>query len=402
MLFYFAIFYSISLYAEVWQATPKTLPNILLSANNGDTISFSKDTYYGPITIAKSLILQGNKATFDGKQQGKVLIIDAPKVIVENLTISGSGSDLRGPDSGIYLTPKATGTIIRNNSIQQCTFGIWVHTTHNVTIEKNNILGSNTGNPSNRGNGIHLFDAKDLVIKNNRIRYGRDGIYISATENSLIEYNHMSNTRYGIHYMYSYSNELYHNKCDHNINGYALMASHHLVVKFNVAKNNERHALLFRDVQYCTIEENHLEDNGEGMFFFSSTENTIQKNKIIRNDVGMKIWAGSLRNVVSLNQFIANKQQVFYVGSTNIDWGKDMSGNIWSDYMGWDQNDDGLGDRPYRVNSFNSKIIYQYPSSRLLMQSPTMELLGLLEHKIPVLQSPTIIDHSPIVKRQNP
>lgn len=40
------------------------------------------------------------------------------------------------------------------------------------------------------------------------------------------------------------------------------------------------------------------------------------------------------------NAFIANKQQVMYVATREQDW----SGNYWSDYLGWDLDDNGVGD----------------------------------------------------------
>ena len=157
---------------------------------------------------------------------------------------------------------------------------------------------------------------------------------------------------------------------------------------------------MFRDAQFCDIRENVLDRNGEGMFFFSSTDNIIMDNKIIKNKVGVKIWAGSLRNRVEGNLFIGNERQVFFVASEDMFWGEDGPGNYWSDYLGWDQDADGIGDRPYRVSNFSNNLIYKYPVAVLLLRSPSLELLAHLERKLPIFRVPTIIDSQPLMKEK--
>ena len=268
-------------------------------AEPGDTVVFPEGRWVGNFRIDKSLILLGEGGVLDGAGKGTVLTVDAPDVVVRNLIIAGSGTDLSGPDCGIYLTSAAKGSQLTGNRIELCTFGIWIHETHQVTIENNTVNGPKTGHPSNRGNGIHLFDAEDLVVRGNTITGGRDGIYISATENSLITKNRAIETRYGVHYMFSYDNTLTDNISQNNTIGFALMQSRNLMILRNKAIGNSRNGILFRDAQYCRIEDNQLIDNGEGMFFYSSTENKIRNNLIRGNRVGAKVWAGSYRNVVS-------------------------------------------------------------------------------------------------------
>src|SRR5690606_40607182 len=70
----------------------------------------------------------------------------------------------------------------------------------------------------------------------------------------------------------------------------------------------------------------------------SDLHNEISGNWVAYNDVGVKLWAGSLRNQVTSNAFVANRTQVFYVSSADLELGKAGPGNYWSDYTGWDQN----------------------------------------------------------------
>lgn len=376
------------------------LVQVLANCADGDQVILGKGNFVGNFRVAASIRFTAEGGILDGGGEGTVLTLDAPNIRIEGIHIRGSGRNLSGPDCGIYLTPKTLGSHISASLIEDCAFGIWLHECKQVTLEENRIMGIDSGHTSNRGNGIQLFDSSDLTILNNTVRDGRDGIYISATEDSLIEGNNIERARYGIHYMYSYSNTVRYNVCRNNNHGYALMESKHLLVEHNLSENNKGQGLQFRDAQYCTIQNNRLINNQEGLFFYSSTNNNILDNLISGNKVGVKIWAGSLRNRVEGNRFIGNTQQVFYVGTTEIEWGSERRGNYWSDYLGWDQDGDGIGDRPYRVNSFNSRLLYRFPAAALLMNSPSLETLSLLERRLPILRTPTITDRHPILESE--
>lgn len=378
-------------------ANAEALTAVLSVCENGDEIVLGEGVFTGNFRIAKSITITGKGGVLDGSGQGTVLTLDAPDIVVEGIRVRNGGSDLSGPDCGIYLSPAAAGSRVSLNLIERCSFGIWVHECQGVIIEDNRVMGIKTGHTSNRGNGIQLFDSTEVTTRGNTVRDGRDGIYISATEDSLIEGNNIEGARYGIHYMYSYRNTVRGNVCRNNGNGYALMESKHLLVENNLSENNKGQGLQFRDAQYCTIQNNRLIGNAEGLFFYSSTNNKILDNLVKNNKVGVKIWAGSLRNQVEGNRFIGNSQQVFYVGTTEIEWGSEKRGNYWSDYLGWDQDGDGVGDRPYRVNSFHARLLYRFPAAALLMNSPSLETLSLLERRLPVLRTPTITDRKPLM-----
>lgn len=367
------------------------------AAQAGDVVELPPGDWPGPVRLDKALTLRGLGGVLDGGGVGTVLYIDAPGVRVEGLQLANGGDDVGAPDACIFITKRATGAVVRDSTMRGCTFGIWVHQTRGVRILDNRIEGDTRLRVADRGNGIHLFDASELIVRGNRISRARDGIYVSATEDSLIEGNLTEEQRFGIHYMYSHRNTLRGNTSRDNVIGMALMESHHLVVEDNEVLRNERYGILFRDVQFSKIHGNRLEHNGSGMFFFSSTENSIRKNRIANNDVGLKIWAGTRRNVIEENQIIGNRQQVFYVGAEDQVWGMTGRGNYWGDYIGWDQDGDGIGDRPHRVDSFKARLIYQYPATVLLLHSPALEMLSHLSDSLPLLQTPTVVDLAPLL-----
>lgn len=380
-----------------------TLQATVSKAAPGDIVIVPQGTWRGPLIIDKPITLRANaeksgeKPVIDGGGDGIALKITAPGVVVQGLRIQNSGTSLSGlpPAACIHVAKTARAAIVRDCTVERCAFGIWVHETDGARIEDNRVIGSLTGHRSNRGNGIHLFNASHLVVRGNHVSGGRDGIYVSATEDSVIADNRLTETRYGVHYMFSYSNTVRGNACIDNDSGYAIMSSHHLVVTNNSARGNAHHGILFRDVQYSEIRANTVQSNGEGLFFYSSTENTITDNDVRANAVGVKIWAGSVRNKVTNNRFIGNRRQVFYVSTKDLVWDREHGGNVWGDYLGWDQDGDGRGDRPYRVDSFTANLVHRYPAAALLLRSPTLELLSHLEQRLPLLRVATVIDELP-------
>lgn len=331
-----------------------------------------------------------------------MLTVDAPGVTVRGLEVRGSGNDLGKSESCIYTTPKANSTVLERNTLRDCAFGIWIHRSAYVRVVHNEIEGRRHVREADRGNGIHLFDAQESVVKRNFIRAVRDGIYVASTHDSVISYNDMTELRYGVHYMFAYRNILLGNVCRRSGVGFALMDGENLIVEENLAEDNREHGILLRDTRSSTIRRNRVLRNGQGFFIFSSTENRIENNEISDNTVGVKIWAGAVRNEVRLNVFRANQQQIMYVGTSDLVWGKPIPGNFWSNYRGWDQNGDGLGDRPHRVDSFTASLTYRYPAASLLVRSPIVELLSRLEEIIPILRVPTIVDQAPLMQALPP
>jgi nitrous oxidase accessory protein len=333
----------------------------------------------------------------DGGDVGTAVRVVAPGARLEGLIVRGSGTDVGGPDACVFVEEAATGAVLQDNTLEDCAFGIWVHRTDGAQVVGNRVHGRPGVRQSDRGNGVHLFDASNVVVQRNVVSGVRDGIYVSATEDSLIEANEAHDVRFGVHYMYSWDNIVRGNVATGSTVGIALMESRNLLVEENVAHDNVRQGLLFRDVQDSEIRRNRLERNGTGMFFFSSTGNVIEDNRIVDNDIGLKIWAGSKRNRVEGNAIRGNREQVFYVAADDQIWGTSGRGNSWGDYLGWDQDGDGVGDRPHRVDSFTAGLLYKYPSAVLLLRSPALETLAHLADRLPLLRTPTIVDEAPLL-----
>lgn len=369
-------------------------------AQAGDTVLLPPGDWLGPVVVAKPITLGSEGGTaaggwLVGAGDGHVVSIEAPGVTVAALNVRNSGIDRVREDACIWLGPASQGSIVRDSNLRECLYGITVWESRDVTVSGNRVDGRPELRPADRGNGIHLYNSTHLTVEGNTVTRSRDGIYVSATHNSSIVGNTASEQRFGIHYMWAHHNDVSRNTTNHNGGGIALMESRDLVVTHNVAANNSRHGILFRDVERCRIEENLVENNTEGLFFFGALDNSIRRNRIRGNQIGARIWTGNERNVIADNSFVGNRSQVHYVSMRDEVWEGEAGHNHWSDYMGWDQDNDGLGDRPYRVDSLLAGLLYRVPAAVLLLNSPTLELLRQAQALLPALRAPTITDQEP-------
>lgn len=382
--------------ARTWRvgADAVDLAQALTLAAAGDVVELGGGVHRGPVVIDRALTLAG-PGTIAGSGRGHTLRVTVAGVVVRGVEVTHSGQDLQTSDACVWLGPQAVGTRVQDVVVRQCCFGIYLDQAPQSVIERCTVHGSLDGQRSLRGNGIHLFDADQVVVRDNVIHGGRDGIYVGATERSRLERNRMVQCRFGVHYMYSLHNEVIDNYASDAWVGFALMQSHGIIAARNTAERNRDHGILIRDATDSRIVGNRCIANGEGLFFYSSVDNVIADNVVLHNGVGAKIWAGSIRNQVYGNIFIGNRRQIFYVSTADLVWGEGGHGNLWGDYLGWDQDGDGIGDRPYRVDGFVAHLLYRYPQAALLIRSPAMELLAMLSEKMPLWQVKTVVDVSP-------
>jgi nitrous oxidase accessory protein len=179
-----------------------------------------------------------------------------------------------------------------------------------------------------------------------------------------------------------------------NRGGLALMEVRDLTVRNNIAWGNSDHGIMLRTIQDSVIENNIVAGNGRGFFIYDAEYNIVRKNLVIANQVGIHLTAGSGNNKVDGNDFINNQEQIKYVAAKDVEWGR-TEGNYWSNYSGWDQNDDGVGDVAYEANDVVDRLNWQYPLIKLLLSSPSIQTLRFVARQFPVLRAPSIVDKHP-------
>jgi nitrous oxidase accessory protein len=377
----------------------RTVAEALSQSSDGDRILIETGVYREHLRITRSVTLEGvGDVVIDGGGEGSVVTVIAPGVTIRGLRITGSGVDLVKQDSCIFLEKSAEGAVIEGNVLSNCTFGVWVDGAFNVVITGNRVSGRAYLPSPRRGNGIHLWDADNATVSDNIVTDSRDGIYISVSEGTTLRNNTISNLRYGVHFMYSDNCVVEGITSYNNRAGLAPMFSKNLVLKDNRAWNNTQYGILLRDVEGSSITGNVVVKNGVGVFLYNSLYNQITGTLVMRNRIGAHVWAGSERNVVFNNTFIENENQIKYVGVYDQDWSIENRGNYWSDYTGWDADGDGIGDIQYRPIHLVQRLVWKYPLIKMLMNSPAVQSIRVIESSFPVIQAPSVVDSHPLME----
>lgn len=415
-----SISFIVSAQAETFHVSPTDdLQQILDLTQAGDRIVLSAGIYKGNFIVPQSIEFNGKKgAVLDGQNKGHTLQINAANSYVHHLRIQNWGEDLTDLDSGIFVSKKAVKTRIEYNTLQGGGFGIWVDATADVQLISNKIEGNLELRSADRGNGIHLFNVTGAVAQGNEVWHTRDGIYIDTSNGNKLIGNYLHDLRYGVHYMYSYHNLVQDNFTFQTRTGYALMQSKYLTVIGNRSKNDANYGILMNYITNSTIQNNrvigienannpHMQGGGQmglegkALFIYNSLFNQIRDNLFAQSDMGIHLTAGSEDNVLSGNAFISNKEQVKYVANRTQDWSDDGVGNYWSDYLGWDMDGDGIGDVEYEPNDSVDRLLWKFPSAKLLLNSPAVETLRWVQRQFPVLKSPGVVDSHPLMAVPN-
>ena len=385
------------------------LQQVIDKANDGATLQLTKGLYKGNLLINKPLTITCESGVdLDGNNTKDTIRITAPNVTINGCNILNWGDDLTAMDAGIIVKKSADNAVIKNNYFKGVTFGVFLDSATNSKIHSNRIEGTLDVRSQDRGNGIHLYGSTGVDVAFNEVWHTRDGIYIDTSHKNSIRDNEFHHLRYGVHYMYSYSNLVENNYTHHTRTGYALMQSKYLEVINNRSEWNENYGILLNFITDSTIKNNLVSNTrqgsnyvgdssaqgaeGKALFVYNSFYNELDGNTFKEGDLGIHITAGSEDNVITGNNFIGNKLQVKYVSTRTQEWSHEGSGNFWSDYLGWDRDSNGIGDIPYEPNDGVDKMLWKYPSAKVLMNSPAVETLRWIQREFTDLKLTGVTD----------
>lgn len=130
---------------------------------------------------------------------------------------------------------------------------------------------------------------------------------------------------------------------------------------------------------FITITNNRLENNMYGIVFFENCRNNnIFGNTILgSSNQGIRLYVSS-GNAFYHNNF-DNKQNIYDSGvdfrqpSSINSWDNGEEGNFWSNYTGFDMNNEGISDTPYKIDSHNEDrfpLMEVWDSSKLIDTEP--------------------------------
>ena len=333
-----------------------TIQSAINAANHGDTINIKEGTYYGDITIDKSVKIttdnNPNEVSLTSANQNTYMVdIKADNVVLEGFSLYDE-TNTSHRKAAIHISSGLTNVIISDNVIVNCSSGY----------------------------AIYLDYTSNAVIKNNRInRTG--GIFLDNSDaNSIYEnYINESGTNSGIRVFFSDSNHIQKNVVRSNKHGISVQDSSENIVELNTVSNNDNNGIVLTSGSSNEVITNTVYGNGNSGIDVSSSECTIFNNTIYENPIGIKIGSGdciiyqneikkcnlygihalssSSSNTIYNNTFGKRYGELLAKEDGNNAWDNGVIGNYWADYLGPDNDFDNIGDIYYTKGG----VIDHYP-----------------------------------------
>ena len=388
-------------------AIANLLQEAINNASPGDVIKLGDTVYEGGITINKPLTIigEGKNAHIKGSGKGTVVKIIASNVTLQNLKISGSGSDLGELDAGIGCD-KANNVVVTQNELIDVLFGIDFKECSSSKITENNITSKKGASLGFRGDAVRLWYSHENLIENNYIYDSRDMVAWYASHNKFLK-NKAVGSRYSLHFMYANQNLVENNEFIGNTVGMFFMYSAGSTVRSNLVMDSDGAfgiGIGLKDVSDFTIEKNTLIYNARGVLLDNSPfqpGSTIKfyENKILHNVVGVYFHATQGVSIFENNDFIGNMDIV-----ANDTPGDKMALNEWrknyfDEYESFDRDKDGYGDTPFLHLSYVDQLWHYYPNLQFFYGSSVFSVLNFLAKLAPFSEPIELLnDQTPRIK----
>jgi len=378
-----------------------TIAEAIAAAAPGDEISVGPGEYRGNLVVDKALSITGTgMPKIIGEGKGTVVLIKADGVRISGFEISGSGLDMMKSNAGVGI--RADRAVVAGNRIIGNLFGVYFAGSDFSVVENNVVVGRKEFEESRRGPGIHLFDSRDNIVRGNDVSYVRDGVYFDHADRNLVVQNKFYELRYGVHYMFCGENSFRDNVFRDSTGGVAIMYTERVELSGNYIYNNRKShnsfGILLKDCLDCTAEKNAVVNNGTGILMDNSHRNLISSNLVAYNDVAVQLFASSLENGFSKNDFVGNLAVLHTVGRAKADWSPGGAGNFYSDAPAYDLDGDGAGDVPHRLQDAFEYLEGNHPLLRIYLGGAAADALALAERAFPVIESSDQYDDAPMVR----
>jgi nitrous oxidase accessory protein len=331
---------------------------------------------------------------------GSVVTILAPGCELSGFTIEGSGGgETNEMDAAVQI--RSNGNRVADNRIQRSFYGIVVADSRHNEIADNEIAGLRERAFGQRGDGIYVFRAPENFIARNRITGERDGVYFQYAPRGRAYDNVVTDSRYGLHDMFSDDAVIAGNTFEASVLGANIMNSRRIRVERNrVARNRgvPGVGIALKDCDQSIVSDNTVVENARGLLVDGSSSNTFSGNTFRANDTAVTLFSSAESNRFGGNAFVDNWSDVVLSGRDSMTrWSIDGRGNYWSRYRGFDFDGDGIGDRPHPIVGAFERLEGANAAARLFLQSPAAAGLELAER---LMNRPAAdaVDEYPLVR----
>ncbi|MCA9276989.1 MAG: nitrous oxide reductase family maturation protein NosD [Phycisphaerales bacterium] len=381
------------------------IQSMIDQAGDHERVVIPPGNYEGRLKIMHPVVIDGQgKVTIDGGEEGSVIEITSPDVTIRGLHITGSGQRVSDEQAGIKSV--AGPVTIEDNVLEDVYFGIDLKQAPGSVIRNNTISGKDL-EIGRRGDGIRLWWSHNCQITGNAVHSLRDMVFWYS-EDLHISHNTVTDSRYGLHFMYSHNTVIEENDLARNSVGIYLMYSNNIHLLRNQIYNNRGssgYGIGLKDDDAIVVEDNDLLANRVGLYIDNSPSSIdsvglVKGNRIAFNEVGLLATPNTHDNVITENAFIENEEQVTVHGGGQLSlntFASEGRGNFWSDYNGFDQNHDGIGDFPHAPSSLFRTLLARDPNLRLFVHSPAQQAVELTARAFPEISpKPMFTDPAPL------
>jgi parallel beta-helix repeat protein len=314
-----------------------SIQDAINASEAGGEIIVLNGTYAENLVVDRPITLRGEgmPVVSGGVSSLPLITINASGVVLESFVFSGCTND--SCDSGSVLVLSDGSKILNNTVYGSSSHGITLYNSSGHLISKNRIR-------DNFRVGIRLAGANVSQISDNEIRGNGYGIYIEASEGSVIAYNDISaNGADGIAIVASSGQKITGNEIHNNSeNGvYCLDSNNNLIVANTIqdCKNSGIDVvrsfstmIVFNTIEKCgemginlyetdniIVNRNVLSANDiNGVSIIGSESSTISNNVVQKNrDNGISLRQDSRNSMIGNNTISENKRYGLILDESN-------------------------------------------------------------------------------------
>jgi len=264
------------------------------------------------------------------------------------------GNALSRTQEGIYLR-WSRSSIIANNSVIRSTYGISLFESNASNVVNNALRGCGFSISGDTILGCRQASLDHNSVNERPLIFWQDSVggIVPAGAGQVILVNCvyvlvgdqiLVNCTVGIQLSFSNSTTLVNNTCTDNRDGISLRLSMFNNLSANVLARN-RHGIFLYKSSNNTITKQVCSENEIGVrLAWWSSYNTLTNNTCTESWQGITLEYQSSWNRILWNVLSANVYNAYDTAPKNT-----FDYNYWSDYWGFDLNQDGFGDIPYIV-----------------------------------------------------
>jgi nitrous oxidase accessory protein len=379
-----------------------TISAALRAASAGDTIRVASGTYRERLRIERPVTLVGEGwPVVDAGGAGHVVEALAP-LEIRGFVLRGSGSDVEHEHAGV-IARGATAKVL-GNRLEDVLYGVYLKQAPGSLVVGNRIQGKSLPLPR-RGDGIRLWYSPRSQVAGNEVNATRD-VVTYFSDHLVLENNVIRDGRYGLHYMNSHHSRLAGNRVYGNEVGAFIMYSHDIELIDNVfaeAEGLSGMGLGLKDSDAVAVRGNLFLENSIGVHLDNSPSsrdgvNDFDGNTFALNGAAVRMMPSVTGNRFRGNDFLANEAPARVAGGarTGQVLQNDWSGNYWSEYAGFDRDDDGIGDAAYVHAHLADDLLERRPALRIFALAPALVALDALVRFFPLLRpEPVVADPVP-------